>query len=482
MGEARHVGVGTPLPLAATDGREHLHAIRCDQLHAQRLRPTLHVNDSAQRIPPSDCSANGAQSALHERVCAQHTGAVGRGGRVEECEPGRGRWRWECEWVGRVREMGSVGVGGAEDAPKLRRGVKASNWQAERQRWRELHAESDAAPVVRSRGGSHVHSDGLGHGKKASISERERLRKAGDLVEPQPLNSFDLQPPVAHRSKATVTFSERQRRRKRFNGFSLTENECYDSLDQLFPGARADYAVWEAPTARRTRPPQSVWDSWNAGIRRVWEERVGGHFSWPVQRGGDVQAEAADSVAGQLQTAAAVPEFPAQCQGSESEKEESSEDAGDEGAGPGPRPPTVRQFRFRLKLGANGRRLLSGAIAGAFSRTAVAPLETIRTHLMVGSHGRSVGEVFEWIVSNEGWQGLFRGNAINVIRVAPSKAVEVCTPCCSSLLNPLCHELPPFFFFFISADVELRRIPVLMLYPGVQRNHDSVSFVPTASS
>lgn len=33
------------------------------------------------------------------------------------------------------------------------------------------------------------------------------------------------------------------------------------------------------------------------------------------------------------------------------------------------------------------RRLVSGGIAGAVSRTAVAPLETIRTHLMVGSSG-----------------------------------------------------------------------------------------------
>ncbi|KAI3964535.1 hypothetical protein MKW92_053543 [Papaver armeniacum] len=50
---------------------------------------------------------------------------------------------------------------------------------------------------------------------------------------------------------------------------------------------------------------------------------------------------------------------------------------------------------------------------GAVSRTAVAPLETIRTHLMVGTSGNSSTE------------GLFRGNLINVIRVAPSKAIEV---------------------------------------------------------
>lgn len=71
------------------------------------------------------------------------------------------------------------------------------------------------------------------------------------------------------------------------------------------------------------------------------------------------------------------------------------------------------------------RRLISGAIAGAVSRTAVAPLETIRTHLMVGSNGHSSTEVFNSIMKTEGWTGLFRGNFVNVIRVAPSKAVEL---------------------------------------------------------
>lgn len=72
------------------------------------------------------------------------------------------------------------------------------------------------------------------------------------------------------------------------------------------------------------------------------------------------------------------------------------------------------------------RRLISGAIAGAVSRTAVAPLETIRTHLMVGSSGNSTTEVFNDIMKVDGWTGLFRGNLVNVIRVAPSKAIEVC--------------------------------------------------------
>jgi hypothetical protein len=296
-----------------------------------------------------------------------------------------------------------------------------------------------------------VHSDGHPRVVKksaSSISERERLRKAGDLVEPQ-INSFDLQPPVAHRAKNTVTFSERQRRRKRagngFNGFSLTENECYDSLDQLFPGARADYASFEYTASRRA--PQSLFDSWNLGIRRFLEERTGGNSSLQLNgpgRNGAMDAEfendVGEALAGRLRTANAVPEFPMPYHhGPESDKEDFEENGVEDGVVL-PEEQKASKFRFRLKLGSNGRRLLSGAIAGAFSRTAVAPLETIRTHLMVGSHGHSVGEVFEWIITNEGWQGLFRGNAINVLRVAPSKAIEVSD---LALSRTISFVLPP---------------------------------------
>lgn len=47
------------------------------------------------------------------------------------------------------------------------------------------------------------------------------------------------------------------------------------------------------------------------------------------------------------------------------------------------------------------RRLFSGAIAGAVSRTTAAPLETIRTHLMVGTCGHSTAEVFRDIMKHE---------------------------------------------------------------------------------
>lgn len=81
---------------------------------------------------------------------------------------------------------------------------------------------------------------------------------------------------------------------------------------------------------------------------------------------------------------------------------------------------------LRMRLGTTAtKRLVSGGFAGAISRTAVAPLETIRTHLMVGTGATTAAGVFNQIVKAEGWKGLFRGNGVNVIRVAPSKAIEV---------------------------------------------------------
>ncbi|GMQ10754.1 hypothetical protein CsSME_00053638 [Camellia sinensis var. sinensis] len=43
---------------------------------------------------------------------------------------------------------------------------------------------------------------------------------------------------------------------------------------------------------------------------------------------------------------------------------------------------------------------------------------------MVGSSGNTTTEVFQNIMKIDGWKGLFRGNLVNVIRVAPSKAIE----------------------------------------------------------
>ncbi|XP_062217618.1 adenine nucleotide transporter BT1, chloroplastic/amyloplastic/mitochondrial-like [Phragmites australis] len=103
----------------------------------------------------------------------------------------------------------------------------------------------------------------------------------------------------------------------------------------------------------------------------------------------------------------------------------------------------LRKVRVKI-ANPHMRRLVSGAVAGAVSRTLVAPLETIRTHLMVGSSGpNSMAGVFRWIMRTEGWTGLFRGNAVNVLRVAPSKAIEHFTyDTAKKFLTPKADEPP----------------------------------------
>lgn len=69
----------------------------------------------------------------------------------------------------------------------------------------------------------------------------------------------------------------------------------------------------------------------------------------------------------------------------------------------------------------------SGAVAGALSKTVVAPLETVRTRLIVGVGPRSINGSVKRILQEQGWRGLFAGNAINAIRCAPCQAVELST-------------------------------------------------------
>jgi hypothetical protein len=316
-------------------------------------------------------------------------------------------------------------VTGVAAATKFRRGV-TSSWQQERRQWHKVNDRKEVAARRRidDCGGGTASSLSsssvvtppatdrpvlcvLRSTHKMAFSHRQRLRKAGELLEPQ-LNSFDLSPPKPHTVKPNVTFSNRQRLRKRGllnkKTTSSVEDEVFDFVEQLFPGARADY------------PPSSSSSSSN---------NSNGDSS------GSMEAAAMADDDGIRHTtnaaAATVPEFPV---ADDAENNNGSEQDSEETIAMGAREQAAQERRrrrwgFKLKLGPNGRRLLSGAIAGAFSRTAVAPLETIRTHLMVGSHGHSLPEIFHWIITNEGWPGLFRGNAINVIRVAPSKAIEV---------------------------------------------------------
>ncbi|XP_058190483.1 adenine nucleotide transporter BT1, chloroplastic/mitochondrial-like [Rhododendron vialii] len=83
-------------------------------------------------------------------------------------------------------------------------------------------------------------------------------------------------------------------------------------------------------------------------------------------------------------------------------------------------------LRLKIKVGNPLlTRLISGAIASAVSMTSVTLLETMMTHLMGQSCGHSSTEVFQDIMKNDGWTGLFGDNLVNVVHVAPSKAIDV---------------------------------------------------------
>ncbi|KAL4589339.1 hypothetical protein LXL04_002245 [Taraxacum kok-saghyz] len=70
---------------------------------------------------------------------------------------------------------------------------------------------------------------------------------------------------------------------------------------------------------------------------------------------------------------------------------------------------------------------LSGALAGAMTKAVLAPLETIRTRMVVGVGSKTISGSFLQVIEKQGWQGLWAGNAINMIRIVPTQAIELGT-------------------------------------------------------
>lgn len=81
--------------------------------------------------------------------------------------------------------------------------------------------------------------------------------------------------------------------------------------------------------------------------------------------------------------------------------------------------------------------LVAGAAGGAISRTATAPLELLRLQAMTTSgtvHSQGDLLVHEQrphlinalkaATGGQGWQGLWRGNGLNVLRAGPQKAID----------------------------------------------------------
>ncbi|XP_050102602.1 probable mitochondrial adenine nucleotide transporter BTL1 [Malus sylvestris] len=70
------------------------------------------------------------------------------------------------------------------------------------------------------------------------------------------------------------------------------------------------------------------------------------------------------------------------------------------------------------------REFLSGALAGAMTKAVLAPLETIRTRMVVGVGSRHISGSFLEVIEKQGWQGLWAGNAVNMLRIIPTQAIE----------------------------------------------------------
>ncbi|KAB1218246.1 putative mitochondrial adenine nucleotide transporter BTL1 [Morella rubra] len=85
--------------------------------------------------------------------------------------------------------------------------------------------------------------------------------------------------------------------------------------------------------------------------------------------------------------------------------------------------PAIRGFLRTREVG----EFVSGALAGAMTKAILAPLETIRTRMVVGVGSKHIAGSFVEVIEQQGWQGLWAGNAINMLRIIPTQAIELGT-------------------------------------------------------
>jgi solute carrier family 25 phosphate transporter 23/24/25/41 len=72
------------------------------------------------------------------------------------------------------------------------------------------------------------------------------------------------------------------------------------------------------------------------------------------------------------------------------------------------------------------RYLVAGAMAGAVSRTATAPLDRLKVLLAVQTHSTtaSILHGLKHIYDRNGVMGFFRGNGLNVLKISPESAMK----------------------------------------------------------
>ncbi|XP_019873828.1 calcium-binding mitochondrial carrier protein SCaMC-2 isoform X2 [Aethina tumida] len=77
-----------------------------------------------------------------------------------------------------------------------------------------------------------------------------------------------------------------------------------------------------------------------------------------------------------------------------------------------------------MQTGMWWRHLAAGGIAGAVSRTCTAPLDRLKVFLQVQPSKQKISDCFKYMVKEGGVSGLWRGNGINVLKIAPESAIK----------------------------------------------------------
>ncbi|XP_076263108.1 short Calcium-binding Mitochondrial Carrier [Rhynchophorus ferrugineus] len=77
-----------------------------------------------------------------------------------------------------------------------------------------------------------------------------------------------------------------------------------------------------------------------------------------------------------------------------------------------------------MQTGMWWRHLAAGGVAGAVSRTCTAPLDRLKVFLQVQPSKQKIGDCLQNMIKEGGVAGLWRGNGINVLKIAPESAIK----------------------------------------------------------
>lgn len=77
-----------------------------------------------------------------------------------------------------------------------------------------------------------------------------------------------------------------------------------------------------------------------------------------------------------------------------------------------------------MQTGKWWRHLAAGGIAGAVSRTCTAPLDRLKVFLQVQSTKLRISDCYKYMMKEGGALSFWRGNGINVLKIAPESAIK----------------------------------------------------------